>query len=119
MSAAFYCVYRIVSSDYYLNLTKFFNIMRTLVIIVVSALTGILVTMCINTGFKYAEKEVEKAKLIKEENPNVLFKEVNDQKGRWMYRISKVEFEGHTYIVLEDHGTAILHDPDCQCQTQK
>ena len=94
--------------------------MRTLVIIIVSTLTGILVTMCINTGFKYAEKEVEKAKLIKEEeNPNVLYKEVKDQSGRWMYRISKVEFEGHTYIAVEDHGTAILHDPDCKCQTQK
>lgn len=91
--------------------------MRTLVIIVVSALTGILVTMCINTGFKYVEKGVEKAKLVKEEeeNPTVLFKEVKDQSDRWMYRISKVEFEGHTYIVLEDHGTAILHDPDCKC----
>lgn len=93
--------------------------MRTLVIIIVSALTGILVTMCINTGFKYAEKEVEKAKLVKEEEASkVLFKEVNDQRGRWMYRISKVEFESHTYIIVEDSGTAILHDPDCQCQTQ-
>ena len=90
--------------------------MRTFVIIVVSALTGILVTM----GFKYAEKEVEKAKLVKEEEASqVLLKQVNDQRGRWMYRISKVEFEGHTYIIVEDSGTAILHDPDCQCQTQK
>lgn len=39
--------------------------------------------------------------------------------NKFMYRISKVEFEGHTYIVLEDNGAAILHDPDCQCQTQK
>lgn len=90
--------------------------MRTFVIIVVSALTGILVTMCINTGFKYAEKEVEKAKLSKEEEASkVILQEVKDQMGRWMYRISKVEFEGHTYIVLEDYGTAILHDPDCKC----
>ena len=94
--------------------------MRTLVIIVVSALTGILVTMCINTGFKYAEKEVEKAKLVKEEEASqVLLKQINDQSGRWMYRLSKVEFENHTYIIVEDNGTAILHDPDCQCQTQK
>lgn len=51
---------------------------------------------------------------------NPVIQEVRDPRtNKWMYMISKVEFEGHTYIVLEDHGTAILHDPDCQCQTQK
>ena len=93
--------------------------MRTLVIILISALTCVLVTM----GFRYAEKEVEKAKLVKEElkeeNSKILFKEVTDSRNRWMYRISKVEFEGHTYIVLEDNGSCLLHDPDCKCQNPK
>lgn len=51
---------------------------------------------------------------------NLILREVRfPNTNKWMYRISKVEFEGHTYIVLEDTGSAILHDPDCQCQTQK
>ena len=38
---------------------------------------------------------------------------------QWMYRVSKVEFEGHTYIVLEDTGSCLLHGPDCKCQNLK
>lgn len=51
--------------------------------------------------------------------PMIERNEVRDPSGSWAYRISKVKFSGHTYIVVEDHGTALLHDPDCECQTQK
>ena len=31
-------------------------------------------------------------------------------------RISKIEFEGHTYIIWGvNMGGGIVHDPDCQC----
>lgn len=49
----------------------------------------------------------------------LIYQEVETPDGKWMYRMSKVEFEGHTYIVLEDNGSCLLHDPDCKCQNPK
>ena len=85
---------------------KVFGICSTIVVI------GFMI-LCLIT----AKKESESVEL--KECPKVVYREVEKPNHEWMYRISKVEFEGHTYIVLEDTGTAVLHDPDCQCQTQK
>lgn len=53
----------------------------------------------------------------KKDTSALIYQEVRcPDTDQWMYRISKVEFEGHTYIVLEDHGSCLLHDPDCKCQ---
>lgn len=55
----------------------------------------------------------------KKDTYTLIYQEVETPEGKWMYRISKVEFEGHTYIVLEDNGSCLLHDPDCKCQNLK
>ena len=96
----------------------------------VTVVAGIVTLLIIFMGFGLVNKLVDKVKEpVKPESEQVIeeaigqnpvIREVRDPRtNKWMYMISKVEFEGHTYIVLEDHGTAILHDPDCQCQTQK
>lgn len=96
----------------------------------VTVVAGIVTLLIIFMGFALVNKLVDKVKEpVKPESEQVIeeaigqnpvIQEVRDPRtNKWMYMISKVEFEGHTYIVLEDHGTAILHDPDCQCQTQK
>jgi len=78
-----------------------------------------LVTKIVDKGKEPVKPELEEV-IEEATGQNPVIREVRDPRtNKWMYRISKVEFEGHTYIVLEDHGTAILHDPDCQCQTQK
>ena len=64
-----------------------------------------------------AKKKSESVEL--KECPQVVYREVRAPGDKWMYRISKVEFEGHTYIVLEDSGSCLLHDPDCKCQNPK
>ena len=95
----------------------------------VTVVAGI-VTLIIFMVFCLVTKIIDKAKEpVKPESEQVIeeaigqnpvIQEVRDPRtNKWMYMISKVEFEGHTYIVLEDHGTAILHDPGCKCQTQK
>lgn len=92
---------------------------------IITAVT-VVVTLIIFMVFCLVTKIIDKAKEpIKPESeqvieyPKVVYRDVEKPNHKWMYRISKVYFEGHTYIVLEDTGTAILHDPDCQCQTQK
>lgn len=56
----------------------------------------------------------------KKDTSTLIYQEVRcPDTDQWMYRVSKVEFEGHTYIVLEDHGSCLLHDPDCKCQNPK
>lgn len=57
---------------------------------------------------------------IKKDTSTVIYQEVRcPDTNRWMYRVSKVEFEGHTYIVLEGRGSCLLHDLDCKCQNPK
>lgn len=85
---------------------KVFGICSTMVVI------GFMI-LCLIT----AKEESESVEL--KECPQVVYKEVETPDGKWMYRISKVEFEGHTYIVLEDNGSCLLHDPDCKCQNPK
>ena len=67
-----------------------------------------------------SESESEYLEVINKKGTLPIYQEVKDPNtGKWMYRISKVEFEGHTYIVLEDYGSGLLHDPDCKCQNPK
>lgn len=85
---------------------KVFGICSTIVVI------GFIILCLITT-----KKESESVEL--KECPQVVYREVRAPGDKWMYRISKVEFEGHTYIVLEDSGSCLLHDPDCKCQNPK
>lgn len=84
---------------------------------------GFMIYCLVTTNKDTTNKEGPKSKpepLIEETLPLERVK-VKDRIGstNTMYQISKVEFSGHTYIVVEDHGTAIIHDPDCKCQTLK
>lgn len=99
------------------------NFYTTVAVVVVTILFTFMV-FCLVT--KIVDKAKEPAKPESEQvieeaiDQSPIVREVRfPNTDKWMYRISKVEFEGHTYIVLEDTGSAILHDPDCQCQTQK
>lgn len=85
-----------------------FAISMTLVIVV--ALVHLLVHISNSPSHKEEVQAVPPLDL-----PMVERNEVRDLSGGWAYRISKVKFSGHTYIVVEDHGTAMLHDPDCEC----
>ena len=91
-------------------------------VVLLSLVIIIGVSLLVVITFKYIEntKEVD-VELYEPELPSeVIFREIKDPStDRWMYRISKVEFEGHTYIVLEDTGSCLLHDPDCKCQNPK
>ena len=101
--------------------TKSFYI-TTAIAAVVMLLIVSMVFGFVNIINKVEESVKPESEQVMEEaiDQNPIFIEVREANtDRWMYRISKVEFEGHTYIVLEDAGSAILHDPDCQCQTQK
>lgn len=89
---------------------KVFGICSTIVVI------SFMVLCFLITAKKGSESvAVEELK----ECPKVVYREVKTPDDKWMYRISKVEFEGHTYIVLEDNGSCLLHDPDCKCQNPK
>lgn len=89
------------------------------VMLIIIFMVFCLVTKIVDKAKEPAKPESEQ--VIEEAiGQNPVIREVRDSRtNKWMYRISKVEFEGHTYIIVEDSGTAILHDPDCQCQTQK
>lgn len=87
----------------------------SLIVIMGVSLLGVITFKCIE-NIKKVDVEVYEPELPSE----VIFREIKDPStDRWMYRISKVEFEGHTYIVLEDTGIGLLHDPDCKCQNPK
>lgn len=76
----------------------------------------IVFTIC---AFKNDSKSKDLEVLDRKDTYTLIYQEVETPDGKWMYRISKVEFEGHTYIVLEDNGSCLLHDPDCKCQNLK
>lgn len=89
----------------------------SLVVTIGVSLLGVITFKCIE-NIKKVDVEVYEPE--PELPSEVIFREIKDPStDRWMYRISKVEFEGHTYIVLEDHGSCLLHDPDCKCQNPK
>ena len=75
--------------------------------------------VCILTAIDRKSSEIESNPKEDESQNSVLYKEVYFDTNKWMYRMSKVEFEGHTYIIVEDSGTAMLHDPDCKCNQLK
>lgn len=100
-------------------MSKPVNVVNFVIISVVGiigiSLLGVITFKCIE-NIKDKKVEVYEPRLPSE----VKFREIKDPStDRWMYRISKVEFEGHTYIVLEDTGSCLLHDPDCKCQNPK
>lgn len=96
---------------------------------IISAVAGVLTLLISMVFYLVIQIIVDKVKepfkpeseqVIEEAiGQNLVIREVRDQTNKWMYRISKVEFEGHTYIVLEDNGSCLLHDPDCKCQNPK
>lgn len=95
---------------------SFYTIIGVICFITIS----VFLVVCILTAVDRKSSEIRSNPKEDESKNSVLYKEVYFDTNKWMYRISKVEFEDHTYIVLEDNGSAaILHDPDCQCQTQK
>ena len=98
------------------------NFYTTIVVAVVMILF-IFIVVCLITkiGDRVEEStKPESEQVIEDINQNLVIREVYfPNTHKWMYRISKVKFEGHTYIVLEDTGTCMLHDPDCKCKTQK
>lgn len=74
----------------------------------------IVFTIC---AFKNDSKSKDLEVLDRKDTSTLIYQEIRcPDTDQWMYRVSKVEFEGHTYIVLEDHGSCLLHDPDCKCQ---
>lgn len=89
-----------------------------LIFLIILAIVIIFACVCLITKISNGiEKEVQAAPPL--DLPMVEINEVRDLSGGWAYRISKVKFSGHTYIVVEDHGTAMLHDPDCECNLSK
>lgn len=91
-------------------------------IVVIGFIVLCLVTTKSNSNSSKELPNVEQPALVKETEREPLESQtvkLKSNRPEFLYRISKVEFSGHTYIVVEDHGTAILHDPDCKCQTQK
>ena len=93
-----------------------FGICSTIVVI------GFMILCLVTTNKSKELPNVEQPALVEETEREPLESQTVKLKSstpEFLYRISKVEFSGHTYIVVEDHGTAILHDPDCKCQTQK
>lgn len=89
----------------------------SLVVTIGVSLLGVITFKCIE-NIKKVDVEIYEPE--PELPSEVIFREIKDSStDRWMYRISKVEFEGHTYIVLEDTGSCLLHDPDCKCQNPK
>ena len=80
------------------------------------------IAYCLVTRILQSTKEskAESELVIEKRDSNLVIKEVYcPDTRRWMYIMSKIEFEGHTYIVVEDTGTAMLHDPDCKCNQLK
>lgn len=98
----------------------------TTLVVVIMIILVIIIVVCFSLMTKIEGRVEEPTKpelepVIEAIDQNlVIIREVFvPNTNKWMYRISKVEFEGHTYIVLEDHGTCLLHDPDCKCQNPK
>lgn len=95
--------------------------MKTLGICSTIVVIGFIVLCLVTTKSNSNPKElpnVEQPAWVKEIEREPLESQTVKLKSstpEFLYRISKVEFSGHTYIVVEDHGTAILHDPDCKC----
>ena len=86
-----------------------------LIFLIILAIVIIFACVCLLIKISNGIKEEEVQTVPPLDLPIVERNEVRDLSGGWAYRISKVKFSGHTYIVVEDHGTAMLHDPDCEC----
>ena len=91
----------------------------TLVGVVCFITISFFLVFCILTAVDRKSSEIGSNPKEDENQNSTLYKEVYFDTGKWMYRMSKVEFEGHTYIIVEDTGTAMLHDPDCKCNQLK
>lgn len=98
---------------------NFYTTVVVVVIVILITFTGVcLINKVVDKVEEPTKSELEP--VIESIDQNLVVRDVFvPNTNKWMYRISKVKFEGHTYIVLEDTGSCILHDPDCQCQTQK
>lgn len=95
--------------------------MKTLGICSTIVVIGFIILCLVTTKSNSNPKElpnVEQPAWVEETEKEPVECQIIRLKSRtsgFLYRISKVEFSGHTYIVVEDQGTAILHDPDCKC----